>query len=262
MVSDHYCLREVLCVLGRIVTSIFFEILAASLKSTYNENCSVLWIIQANQDTVFGKTHYWWIMLMQFSNAFHLPCIWVAAEISETNIWYWTDIRQLEATDKYNFCYLGELNFLNSTSYFFSPPFSSLSYCSGFCFFHFLSLTYSHSIYFSFNPLNSLFVLLSLSPDSFFLSFFLKVGSDRCNHLWDQTCHSEGSWGHCLLNFLLLRLQLIIISFYFLFHIHITPIWFLSFINMALVSGFFSLSLSPDPHPCPISFSSLPSVFT
>lgn len=43
---------------GRIRDLSISKILAASLKSTFNENYSVLWIIQANQDIVFGKNLY------------------------------------------------------------------------------------------------------------------------------------------------------------------------------------------------------------
>lgn len=60
--------------------------------------------------------------------------------------------------------------------------------------------------------------------------FFIKVVSERRNR---HTCRSEVSRGHCLLHSLLLRLKLMIISFYFIFNILIICIQSLAFSHAA-----------------------------
>lgn len=98
--------------------------------------------------------------------------------------------------------------------------------CSGSCFFHFLSLTpLTLCIHFSSECSGLPLCLQYRSFLLFFFSFFLESGAQwgviTCE---TKTCHSEGSWGHCWLYSLLLRLWLITISFHFLFHSQITSI--------------------------------------
>lgn len=177
MVSDHYCLRKVWCVLGRLVS--ISKMLSATVVSCLNENRFVLWIIQGNQDIVFWKDTLMMNNLNVIFQSF-IPPLYLGGSRNLRDKSNQNNLHgqiPLEATGR--FLFLIWVNRNSSARLQLSLPSLSYSAVLDLAFFHFLPLTYSHSIHFSFNLLNSLFVLLSLSPDS----FFLKGGSERCNHL-------------------------------------------------------------------------------